>query len=122
MRSQVHRGAAADTPPYPTLSARRDAHTLDEKRAGQAFVKTTFEVISMLTKAMYLGLILGSTSCATHAATRQLASATSSQLVWPNIKFGDYRGSLGPKVVALTFEDGPDVKGTHTHKILNISQ
>jgi peptidoglycan/xylan/chitin deacetylase (PgdA/CDA1 family) len=31
---------------------------------------------------------------------------------WPNIGFVDYAGSRGQKVVALTFDDGPDGTGT----------
>lgn len=31
---------------------------------------------------------------------------------WPNILFHDYAGALGKKVVALTFDDGPDGTGT----------
>jgi peptidoglycan/xylan/chitin deacetylase (PgdA/CDA1 family) len=33
-------------------------------------------------------------------------------VAWPNIGFNDYSGSLGKKVVALTFDDGPDGTGT----------
>jgi peptidoglycan/xylan/chitin deacetylase (PgdA/CDA1 family) len=35
-----------------------------------------------------------------------------SPVAWPNIGFHDYSGSLGSKVVALTFDDGPDGIGT----------
>jgi peptidoglycan/xylan/chitin deacetylase (PgdA/CDA1 family) len=86
------------------------------------FVKSTYEVTLMLTRWMYLALTLGSVSCASHTAPKHLAAEAPSPLIWPNIKFGDYQGPLGPKVVALTFDDGPDKDGKNTHKILDVLQ
>ena len=48
------------------------------------------------------------------------ATAVYTPVPWPNIAFGDYSGELGAKVVALTFDDGPDLNGTHTAAILDV--
>lgn len=48
---------------------------------------------------------------------------TQRSLMWPHIGFNDYRGPLGAKVVALTFDDGPDGHdngGTHTGAVLDV--
>jgi peptidoglycan/xylan/chitin deacetylase (PgdA/CDA1 family) len=44
--------------------------------------------------------------------TTAAPTATYVPVPWPNIGFDDYSGSLGKKVVALTFDDGPDGGGT----------